>query len=725
MSERIRNGPRWLIFILAAIAIQFFHPPLYAQTKTAPNPDDDCLACHGQKDLKSESGHSVYVDETKHKAGAHAILNCADCHTSIKEFPHSPKIAKVNCSACHAEESADVPKSVHSILGVESCTNCHGSAHDAEPAAGLAPKLCGNCHAGELKDFLASVHANAAKNGDKQAPSCETCHGPVHKIVAAQDPNSPVAKKNLPETCGSCHANPDFLAKHQIPFARPVEAYKLSVHGRAVAAGNANAATCSDCHGSHAIYAARDPRSKINHWNVPATCGSCHPQIQKVYQASVHGVAVAAGAPDAPVCTDCHGEHIILAPTEAQSLVNPARVSSVTCGRCHSDQRLDARYNLPADRVSTFADSYHGLALRGGAQTVANCASCHGVHNIFAPSDPRSTVNPANLAVTCGKCHPGAGETFAIGPVHVRAEAVSEHPVVRTIRWAYWILIPLTLGFMFLHNLLDYLRKLLRKGPRIDSGEEVTRMNFNFRMAHWLTMVSFPILVITGFALKYPDAWWARPMRQWEQHFAFRGTLHRISALVLLTSLGYHVVHLILVRRDRAILRRLIPGIDDLRNIGDTLLYNLGFSRSAPTFGTFSYGEKMEYWAFLWGTLVMAASGFILWFNNFMLRYFPKWVTDAATALHFYEAILATFSILLWHMYMVVFDPDVYPMDRAWLTGKTSADHLRHTRPEYYAKLVSRAAAEDSTGQGESKQKNVSETQNTNDPRDPKETKTE
>jgi cytochrome b subunit of formate dehydrogenase len=148
------------------------------------------------------------------------------------------------------------------------------------------------------------------------------------------------------------------------------------------------------------------------------------------------------------------------------------------------------------------------------------------------------------------------------------------------------------------------------------------------------------------------------------------------------------------VRRDRVILRNLMPGIGDLRNMSDLLLYNLGLSRTAPAFGAFSYAEKMEYWAFLWGTVVMAASGFILWFNNFALRHFPKWVSDAATALHFYEALLATFSILIWHMYMVVFDPDVYPMDRAWLTGKASADHLRHTRPAYFAELVKRTEEE-------------------------------
>ena len=91
----------------------------------------------------------------------------------------------------------------------------------------------------------------------------------------------------------------------------------------------------------------------------------------------------------------------------------------------------------------------------------------------------------------------------------------------------------------------------------------------------------------------------------------------------------------------------------------------------------------MEYWAFFWGTLVMAASGFVLWFESWSLRALPSFVLDAATAIHWYEAILATLAILVWHFYMVVFDPDVYPMDRAWLTGRASAEHLRAQRPVY------------------------------------------
>jgi cytochrome b subunit of formate dehydrogenase len=661
-DERIGRFRRWALLVSAIFAFACFPARLDAQAK--PPSDSDCLACHGQKDLESHSGRSLFVDASKQKASVHSILGCTDCHTDLKAFPHPAHIAKVGCAACHAEEAAAMPNSVHSILGADRCTTCHGSAHDAQPASGLLPQICSECHNDEVKAFLSSVHGQAAKKGDRQAPSCPSCHGPIHSILTAQDPASPVAKKNLPDNCAGCHSNPAFLAKHQIPFAHPVEMYKASVHGQAVAAGNDSAATCSDCHGSHAIFGARDTRSKVNHWNVPATCGACHTEIAKTYLASIHGQAVANGATDAPVCTDCHGEHVILAPSQTESSVNAARVSFVTCGRCHGNTRLAARYNLPANRVPTFADSYHGLAARAGSQTVANCASCHGVHNIFPADDPRSTVNPANLARTCGACHPGAGERFAIGPVHVFPESRAENPVVRFIRRTYWVLIPLTLGFMFLHHALDFFQKFCKRERWIGPAEAQYRLNQHFRIAHWLTLISFPVLVVTGFALKFPDSWWAHPMLRWEGHFAFRATVHRIAAAVFLASISYHVVHLIVDKRARRIMAEMVPRLKDVRDLQDMMSYNLGLSEARPILGEFSYVAKLEYLAFGWGAMIMALTGLLLWFNSFTLRYLPEWTLDAASALHYYEAILATFAILIWHMYTVIFDPDVYPMDR-------------------------------------------------------------
>ncbi|MFZ0286483.1 MAG: cytochrome b/b6 domain-containing protein, partial [Terriglobales bacterium] len=216
---------------------------------------------------------------------------------------------------------------------------------------------------------------------------------------------------------------------------------------------------------------------------------------------------------------------------------------------------------------------------------------------------------------------------------------------------------------------------------------QVSRMNRNFRIAHWGVILSFPTLVFTGFALKYPEAWWAHPVLLWEGHFAFRGAVHRAAAVILVASTIYHVIHLTINRRDRLFLKAMLPDLKDVTDLLQVFSYNLGLTKVEPRFGKFNYAEKLEYWAFMWGTVVMTVSGCLLWFNNFTLRHFPKWVSDAATAVHYYEALLATFSILLWHFYMVIFDPLVYPMDTAWINGKVPADHYRHSRPEYFRAL--------------------------------------
>jgi formate dehydrogenase gamma subunit len=670
------------------IALIYLALTLTVATAASSAADQECLACHGQAGMKSDAGKSISIDPAKHAASAHAILGCKDCHTAIKDFPHPAKVAKVQCATCHADEAKSFPASAHSILGESACASCHGSVHELTTAEKLMPGKCEECHAQEVSDLASSIHGQAAKNGDPDAPKCVSCHGPIHAVKASSEADSPVARKNMADTCAKCHSDAGFLSRHEIPVAHPADSYKQSVHGRAVALGK-DAATCSSCHGTHDIYPATDARSRVNHWKVPATCGQCHKEIAREFNESVHGEAVKDGVRDAPVCIDCHGEHLIMDPKNPGSPLNAENVSSQTCGRCHGDPRLALRYDLPVDRLTSYAESYHGLALKEGKVTAANCASCHGVHDILRSSDPRSTVNSANLRKTCGQCHKGVVEAkFAIGPIHVQTGAGPNHPVVEWIRWTYWLLIPATLGFMLLHNLLDFLAKLIRRQPRHETGAQVTRMNRNFRIAHWGVILSFPTLVITGFALKYSEAWWARPLLIGEGHFGFRGALHRTAAVVLVASTVYHVIHLAMNRRDRRLfVKAMLPELKDATDLVQVFSYNLGRTKIEPQFKKFNYAEKMEYWAFMWGTVVMTITGCLLWFNNFTLRHFPKWVSDAATAVHYYEALLATFSILIWHFYMVIFDPLVYPMDTAFIDGKASADHLRHTRPEYLRAL--------------------------------------
>jgi cytochrome b subunit of formate dehydrogenase len=467
-------------------------------------------------------------------------------------------------------------------------------------------------------------------------------------------------------------------SKFGFPIARPVEAYRDSVHARAVE-DDLGGATCSNCHGSHDILPALDPGSKVFHQRVPETCGACHSDIAATYENSVHGTGAARGVRDAPVCSDCHGEHRVLSPSEPGSPAFPTNIPLMTCGHCHNDIRLTEKYGLPPDKIPTYEESYHGLAARAGSQTVAHCASCHGVHDILPSSDPRSHIHETNLAHTCGQCHPGAGERFAVGPMHV-VPTDERFPVVYYIRLAYLILIFTTIGGMFLHNSLDFFRKLRAPPHRPPGLGKEERMMRGFRIAHGMVMISFFVLVYTGFALTYPEAWWAQPVLQWEADMALRGWLHRTAAVILMAALAFHMIHLARSRRARACITSMRPTWEDWMELKERVRYFLG--RRGPLHGVkVGYVEKAEYLAFGWGMAIMAVTGLLLWLENFTLRWLPKWLLDAATAVHFYEAVLATLAILVWHFYWVIFDPAVYPMDTSWWGGKPPASRELERRP--------------------------------------------
>lgn len=514
-----------------------------------------------------------------------------------------------------------------------------------------APVDCLGCHDEQAKVLAPSAHAKVA---------CAQCH--------SKHGDYPHAEKLPKPVCGTCHAG-------------QAGDHARSVHGEQIRAGNTSAPDCATCHDK--AHETKRTKEATFHKAVPELCGLCHAEVLADYQTSVHGKALAGGIVEAPVCTDCHGEHSILRPKTTGSSVGPASVSD-TCGRCHGDLRLTRRFGLPSDRITTFGNSFHGLASKTGAQTVANCSSCHGFHKILPSSDPKSTVHAKNLPQTCGNCHPGAGSRFAISPIHV-SEGGAEPWQTRVPRQLYLFLIPVTIGLMFLHNAGDWIRKFstlrLRPAPPAQTGPSVPgelRMLPWERRQHFLLAVSFLVLVWTGFALKYPDQIWARPLVAAESLFPVRGVVHRIAGVVMVAVSILHVV-LLIVRPD---LRRhwllMLPKWSDFREAAAMFSYNLGLRSIRPEISSHSYIEKAEYWAVVWGSGLMAVTGALLWANNWMLAWLPKVWLDFVVTVHLYEAILATLAILVWHFYGVIFDPDVYPMDTAWLTGRTVRKHTSH-----------------------------------------------
>ncbi len=587
-----------------------------------------------------------------------------------------------DCMSCHMSEDEvgdpdyvideDVwDNTVHG--GLAECIDCHGDT-DGDPHQGTAPmSTCVDCHDDVVEELGDSIHGQDGRGGEKH-PDCLSCHGPIHTMVASDDKASPIWPLNLPETCGNCHADPDFGKAAGLKLIQPIAAYAASVHARALAGGD-NGATCSSCHGSHAILPAGDPASQVNRDHVVETCGGCHEEIAETFRASVHGQAVERGIRESPVCTDCHGEHRILSPADRGSPVFATNVPKMTCGRCHGDLRVTEKFGLKSDAVLAFEDSFHGLAGDSGRVTVANCASCHGVHDILPSQDPRSHINEANLAATCGNCHPGAENgAFAIGAVHVLPkEKDGVHPVVYWARVIYLWLIWLVIGAMVVHNLLDLRRKALSPilRPVVPVAKRRLRMSVPFRIAHFALLVSFTVLVWSGFALRYSEVWWAQPLVMLEsEDFDLRGLLHRSAAIVMVAAFLFHLGHLAVSRQARACIRGMLPGRSDIHEFVEKMRWYFGRRPDMPKSEALSYVEKAEYLAVIWGTLLMAATGFLMWFENWSLANLPKWMLDLANVVHLYEAILASLAILVWHFYSVIFDPLVYPMDTTWLTGR-------------------------------------------------------
>jgi len=271
---------KWFIVLSFVLAVSG------AAHAAAPT-TEQCLNCHNvmPKEL---------VDAKAFHSSVHSALGCTACHSDVKAFPHIP-----------------APKEV----------------------------ACGTCHGGIEVEYSQGVHAVAWGKEKRKHPACLECHGNPHTILAKTDARSPVYPLNLPRTCGRCHGNPEMARRYGISNVYAL--YIDSIHGFALTTdGLLVAATCASCHGAHRILSANDPQSRTHRKNVPATCGSCHANIEAVYFEGVHGKALKAGSATAAVCTDCHTVHrIARVETAAWQTKTVA-----TCGNCH-EERLHSYRN--------------------------------------------------------------------------------------------------------------------------------------------------------------------------------------------------------------------------------------------------------------------------------------------------------------------------------------------------------------------------------------------
>lgn len=410
---------------LLAASISLMLLVVFTPSPTAAADWKDCIGCHAEQ---KEATRAPLVDLMTLEKSVHERLKCLDCHADVHEVkhtvgetPHQRYPEKVGCT-----------------------TRCHVKGNTMG-APDFSP----------MEQYKDSVHAIAREAGMPGSAACTDCHG-RHNIKSKDDPESSVYRANIPRTCAICHENMQVVVKHHIHAEKPFQEYEQSVHGKGLYRDGLVqvAAVCTDCHGIHDIQAAGTPGLRARR---PETCGRCHKGIFDVYKESVHGkAAIEDQNPDAPVCADCHGEHKIAVPSKEM-------IPSI-CSQCHSEEGVMSKYEVPIDRTGTYQESYHGIASSYGSKTVANCASCHGYHDIRPPTDPKSSVYPANLVRTCGKskCHPGISAKVASMKMHVDVKKKESGGVYYVRQFFIWTFVALII-VSFIWVIPDFVRRIRQR----------------------------------------------------------------------------------------------------------------------------------------------------------------------------------------------------------------------------------------------------------------------
>lgn len=377
---------KWLLVLFISLFLFLISSAVYPA-------ENVCLTCHGVK-----GGNAPYVDPQVFAQSAHGSFGCIICHPDAATIPHPQKLARAD------------------------------------------PGVCAKCHGEITTTYEDSIHGKALAQGMEGVANCSDCHG-THNILPKDNPNSSVYPFNLPATCGKCHSSEKFAKKHNIPVPEAYQSYMKSIHGVGLSKmGLLLSATCNDCHGTHDIEPAQDPRSTINPKNLPNTCGKCHLGVLNDYKHSIHGKLWEAGSPQAPVCNDCHRTHGVSATEEGFKLA-----SVRACGGCHKEE------------FRTYLESYHGQVWKLGYTGVAKCSDCHGYHKILPPTDTDSTLSPQHIVTTCRKCHPHANTNFAKFIPHADPKQ-GGHPLIH-YTWIFMtILLIGVFGFFGVHTMLWAIR---------------------------------------------------------------------------------------------------------------------------------------------------------------------------------------------------------------------------------------------------------------------------
>jgi len=311
--------------------------------------------------------------------------------------------------------------------------------------------------------FAASVHG-------EENVACVDCHTNItsfpHPQVTASSPRD--FSLEMYPTCQQCHGE---------QYQKVLD----SVHQSALAAGNTNAAVCTDCHNPHKQIRLTDKNTGMllaeARLHIPETCAKCHSKIYDTYKDSMHGSALTEGNPDVPTCIDCHGVHNIQNPT-----TNTFRNSTpFLCAKCHTDETIMSKYGISTKVLDTYVSDFHGTTVKMFEETYPDqptnkpvCTDCHGIHDIVDVNDPSAGIAlKSNLLVKCQQCHPNATtDTFTEAWMSHYEPSPQEWPLVYYVNLFYKFFIPAVLGGMIVFVLSDAYRRFINRRKGASHNEQ-------------------------------------------------------------------------------------------------------------------------------------------------------------------------------------------------------------------------------------------------------------
>jgi cytochrome b subunit of formate dehydrogenase len=210
------------------------------------------------------------------------------------------------------------------------------------------------------------------------------------------------------------------------------------------------------------------------------------------------------------------------------------------------------------------------------------------------------------------------------------------------------------------------------------------RLNYSEKMQHLIFMVCFFVLVITGFMAKTPEELVEMLGKAGEAVFVWRGILHRVAGVVITLVSFYHIYYLLFTAAGRRWIADMRPRFRDLKEMAVNILYYLGKKDSPPEFDRFTYKHKIEYFALIIGSILMTATGIVLWLES----RWSKFILDIAILIHSMEAILACLAVVVWHFYEVHIRPGKSPTDITWFTGLIDEHEIKEEYPLQYKKIM-------------------------------------